>query len=450
MILSLVIAVGLVSDSASEAAHERSTAYVYLTKGVRALDSLLSQAKENGWYSKDQGTHHNWLQYAQINEIIAAAILVGHMEQFDTGVERHTNKYMTAARQVMETALFAFPPQPAVNQGAASPFRFFTRIWLWWDTMSCTMGPGTRGPHTQNIFDVVRQWEEDEAQPELVFESTQCVCGWPLDLLESVARTTVLLSRSGLMEEQTSSDTGMSASSFCVGEDMQNDDFLRESRSIEMQIRNCRPKVVVEDNASAAELRFLVLKILQSGSLLYLSHAVSRDTLAVGIEMDRILNFMLNRFNTSRQSHIVHSESTDDAPDFRWNVHVQQDRSTLPTYSLGWRHPRAPDGNVAWAYMQASMLARSDQQAACRAAMNQWRQMDFCDAISTAISLLDDVWQRRNELEKQESTSTIGSTSSGRFFSSGLAINSTPTNFNWKYVLHSTMKQRRWKQLLLF
>lgn len=319
--------------------------------------------------------------------------------------------------------------------------------------MSRTMGPGTRGPHTQNIFDVVRQWEEDETQLELVFDSTQCVCGWPLDLLESVARTTALLSRTGLTEQQGPTAIGMSTSTFCVDEHTQKNDFLYESRSIEMQIRNCRPKVVVEDNASAAELRFLVLKILQSGALLYLSHVVSRDTLAVGTKMDKILIFMLDTFNTSRQSHVGPPESMGPTLGFQRNaghLHLQQDENNLNTYSLGWRHPRAPDGNLAWAYMQASMLARPDQQAACRAAMNQWRQMDFCDAISTAISLLDDIWLRRNELEKEESTSTTGRISSGRLSSPGLAENNTPTKFNWKYVLHHTMKQRRWKQLLLF
>ncbi len=142
------------------------------------------------------------LAAAQVNsahralELLAGTILIAHVEQFSRGFATSSRAYtalaITVVRQVLAGTPTGTPASWWVNEldhGPASAFRFFVRILLWWETMSRTMGPASEQGDVLDIFEHVYRWEEaDSRQQDPIECSTQCVVGWPLDLLEAVER----------------------------------------------------------------------------------------------------------------------------------------------------------------------------------------------------------------------------------------------------------------------
>ncbi|PWN38598.1 uncharacterized protein FA14DRAFT_188543 [Meira miltonrushii] len=196
IIFRLTASVGLISLSHQSQTNYRPTGYSYMSYSLRIWSELVQEGKKQEWkhLSKKSGT----ISSEEIDklsnnalEVLAVAVLVAHVEQFDTGLAHESNKCLSVALNLVLTILQLEKEQDCiVGTGSGSHFRFLLRILLWWDTFSCTMGPGSGicFEKIQLIISTVRIWEEEEE--ESILDSTQCVTGWPIDLLEAIARIT--------------------------------------------------------------------------------------------------------------------------------------------------------------------------------------------------------------------------------------------------------------------
>lgn len=160
--LNLVTCVGLISVSLIGPVNRRSLAYALLTKSISEWQAIVNIGRE-GPISQ--------LTQLQVLEVIAGAILIGHVEQFDTGLAVHTIGCMKETRRVVDAVVEG--RNCNVDLGQGSHFRFLIRAFLWWDTLSRTMGCGSGGYYPKSAFDLVRQWEEDEGEETI--KTSQCV-----------------------------------------------------------------------------------------------------------------------------------------------------------------------------------------------------------------------------------------------------------------------------------
>lgn len=359
LVLDLVTAVGLVSLSISDVHghNRRPAAYAYLSRALAAWQRIESQPSRSPLQSL---------------EVIAGALLIGHVEQFDSGVAQHTNSCIARAMQEVLEVLYSVTsptsPQPSssqVDQGPDAPFRFLVRLLLWWDTLSRTMGPGS-GYDTAPLFAAARRWDSDADEGCMAL--TQCVCSWPLDLLEAVARITRVVGGSIQHSDQgVSRGAGAAAVSAIT------------RRSIENQIRACRPRSITEDSFATAENRYRIFEALQAGVMVYFCRIFELDGRH---EAAKVVSFLTRRY-TPREGSTLNDD--DDGGRQR----RQAERGT-------WQE-RAPDGALLWSYLQAvSSLVDGEQQRACRATLHKWADFGDCGAINLGVDVAEAIWKRQD------------------------------------------------------
>jgi hypothetical protein len=262
--------------------------------------------------------------------------------------------------------------------------------------------------YPKDAFDLARYWEEDEG--EEVIETSQCISGWPLDLLEAVARTQAL----SLLVE---ANNGLHSTSTRI-----------EMRAIESQMRNCRPKVVFQDTKHTiliAELRYVVYEALQAASQIYFARKLLGSTKGVHKDIEKVIGFLNRREHRSDESatRVPGGEDELVAP-----VNSPQSRPYYLTNVMKkrgiWKE-RAPDGALLWAYLQSAMAVQDDStQNACRQTLSRWETFKDFGAVSLQFELLELIWERkRQDVEHRLTEEEI-----------------------WKNVLN----ERRWRQLLIF
>lgn len=402
--LNLVTCVGLISLSQIGPVNRRPLAYALLTKSISEWQSIVSTGLE---------ARFSTLSELQVMEVIAGAILIGHVEQFDTGLAVHTIACMIETRRVVDAVVREVNRN--VNLGQGSHFRFLLRVFLWWDTLSRTMGSGSGGIYPKNAFDLARYWEEDEG--EEVIETSQCISGWPLDLLEAVARTQAL---SSLIE----ANHGLHSASTRI-----------EMRAIESQMRNCRPKVVFQDTKHTiliAELRYIVYEALQAASHIYFARKLVGSTKGVHKDIEKVIGFLNRREHRSNDAGTrIPSATIAAAGEEEELVAPINSPQSRPFYLTSvmkkrgiWKE-RAPDGALLWAYLQSAMAVQDDLvQNACRQTLSRWETFKDFGAVSLQFELLELIWERkRQDVEHRFTEEEI-----------------------WKSVL----SERRWRQLLIF
>lgn len=428
LILDLVTSVGLVSLSLCQSANRRPLAYALLSKSLAEISRLVKLSKHS-------------LTELHILEILAGGLLVGHIEQFDNGLGKHSNECVSQALEVIHH-LIEHPSQglepsqqqqpqrtTCVDMGPGSPFRFLTRTHLWWETMSRTLGPGPGPSRSSAIFQVVRGWES-QVRLDLVTESMQYACTWPLDLLEAVARTKTLSER--LQEQncpsghaQGGSEEILNANIFADSrrrgrspDRLFSDSVVTQARSIETQIRSCRPQMVPSDTLLAAELRYVIFEVLQAGALIYFSKALLGETKSMCKEVEKVIAFLNRRqkpppLHQSRHPPASLPPSTND----RNPASRAQAVGDNPSPTM-WQD-RAPDGALFWAYLQAATaLENPEEQALCRSTLQDWLAHADCGAVDISIEFLESYWKMRE----------------------------SKPSLTWEEVL----SERRWTQLLLF
>lgn len=405
--LNLVTCVGLISLSLTGPVNRRPLAYALFAKSISEWQSIVSLG---------QGTQVSQLRQHQVLEIIAGAILIGHVEQFDTGIAIHTTACMRETRMVIDAVVEK--RNQHVDMTPGSHFRFLVRVFLWWDTLSRTMGPGSGGMYPRSAFEVVRGWEEEEGGEEVI-EMSQCISGWPLDLLEAVARTQALAEQMQTMASVRSVSVH------------------NETRSIESQIRTCRPKVVSQDTKDTiliAELRYVVYEALQAGAYVFFARKLLGDTKSTSKEVDKVIGF-LNRRDVQGESgeKAGHHDAptaptavTAEEEELEQQLHRPESRPYYLTRVMKkrgvWKE-RAPDGALLWSYLQSAMaIENGATQSACRQTLSRWETFKDFGAVSLESELLELIWEKRRE------DSRLG----------GEEI--------WRQVLG----ERRWRQLLIF
>jgi len=412
--LTLVTSVGLVSLSLRGTVNRRPLAYALLTKSISDWERLVNVGYKT---SIDQ------LSEIQVLEIIAGTILIGHVEQFDTGIAIHTIACMRETRKVVDAVVEGRNCNVDLRPG--SHFRFLIRSFLWWDTLSRTMGIGSGGLYPKSSFDLVRCWEQQEDEDTI--SMTQGHIGWPLDLLEAVARTQAL-------GDQLESLGGIHTTS-----------TRTEMKSIESQIRNCRPRIVSQDTILIAELRYVVYEALQAGAHIYFARRLLRETKSVQKEVEKVIGFLNRRDVTddeaghegSSQLHVGFStlEEQDDDDDEGEEegldslpINSPQSRPNYLTNVMKKRgvwQERAPDGALLWSYLQSAIAVEdSSTQDACRQTLNRWETFKDFGALSMEAELLDLIWAKKRE-DRQHRWS--------------------PGD-----ICTKVMEESRWRQLLIF
>ncbi len=244
-------------------------------------------------------TAHNAL------EILAGAVLIAHIEQFGRGFATSSRSCTRLALTVIRKALSQSKSGEAaalwvkeLDQGPGSTFRFFVRVLLWWETMSLTMGPGSEVGDVQDIFQHVYQWEaKDGPHPDRIGCSTQCVVGWPLDLLEALHQTTCLSKTKEISAFRPSRASSVplvmpSATLSYALEGFIPLELQHQVDTVETQIRLARPLPLAQDDSIAAELRYLIFECLQSACLVYFCKALLKSTDAVWFEVDKVTRFL--------------------------------------------------------------------------------------------------------------------------------------------------------------
>ena len=372
-----------------------------MTFSLRIWNQLVQEGKEQGWQqtSKRKSGEMAFEEIDKVKrstlEVLAIAILVAHVEQFDSGIAHESNKCLSVALNLVTTILQSAKIKDSViDTSAGSHFRFLIRILLWWDIFSRTMGPGSNVcfEQIQEIISTIRTWEEEEEE-ESILDSTQCVTGWPIDLLEAISRTSKMESRlegfkcdkvpsfQTLFCQRLRSSVSTSNMNDVDGEtakDIQS--LLSEARAIETQIRSCRPKSIIQDSVSASELRFILFELLQASALIYFARVLSGNMDAVKEEILLILRFL--------NSSVLTQKTTS--------------KREIPEWSNRW----AADLHVIWAYLQASITAKPDQQKDCKTTLQMFNEVAYCGAMRVFLSLVEEIWMQRRT--KEEGRKKVG------------------------------------------
>ncbi len=295
-------------------------------------------------------------------ELLAGTILIAHVEQFSRGFATSSRAYtalaITVIRQVLAGAPNGTPASWWVNdldQGPASAFRFFVRILLWWETMSRTMGPASEQGDVLDIFEHVYRWDESDSRQQDPIEcSTQCVVGWPLDLLEAVERINRLSAVPEIVAfvPPPASSVPLVMPSGSLSHALEDHVPLEtqlQIDAIESQIRLSRPMPLTQDDSLAAELRYLIFECLQSASLVYFCRTLLKSTDAAWFEIDKVTRFLERKQQRLRTSGEVKSAGPSCPQDPTGDLQVAHAMETRGKWWI-----RAPDGALIWAYFQCA------------------------------------------------------------------------------------------------
>jgi hypothetical protein len=443
----LVSAVGLISLSSRGQTNLKATAYAQRSQSIRACEEIIDRGRKHRWRKQDSNSETLQVQSDALI-VLATAILIGHLEQFDSGIAQESNQFLAVAEHVIVEVIDG-KELSAVDTGPGSHFRFLTRIILWWDTFSRTMGVGPTGclwlAYPSKIFAEVQLWEDVGGLSESVDEvldSTQCVTGWPLDLLEGVARTTQLsLELARLNDVQAWSIrtklTNKGNVDRCneLEDDAKLNSILFKAWAVETQLKSCRPRSIVQDSTPAAELRYIAFEILQAGAIIYYTRSLCCHMSRASKEIEQVLHFLGPT-----------QPDVEDGAERRSARHTPIPRASMTPartvesstrrsgpISSGWNTSCAADGCVIWAYLQASIAAPTSQQSMCRSMLQRFAEIFQCGLVPLLLELNEEVWSRRKLAERSETD-----VAKQRVCCSLEEI--------WKDV----RAQRRWKQLLLF
>lgn len=375
IILDLIGCLGLTHLSLSQDPRKKGLAHAHFSRCKTEWDGLigpLDTPESIQAAAKDVNTPHRTL------ETLAGTILIAHIEQFNRGFATSSRAYTAVAiaivRRVLSSAsedTSSAPWLEEMDQGPGSAFRFFVRILLWWETMSRTMGPASEQGDVLDIFQHVYRWEEVDGKSQDPVEClTQCVVGWPLDLLEAVERTTRTSTDAEVLAYQptlpTSPPIVMPSGTLSHAlEGHVSLELQQQIDTVETQIRLARPLPLAQDDSIAAELRYLIFECLQSASLVYFSKVLLKSTDAVWFEIDKVTRFLerkqqrpsgsavnvdVSQTDTNRKARLSHIGSTSG-----WSSSVPADQQlaqAMETRGHWWI--RAPDGALIWAYFQCA------------------------------------------------------------------------------------------------
>ncbi|KAJ1579698.1 hypothetical protein NDA12_005005 [Ustilago hordei] len=375
IILDLIGCLGLTHLSLSQDHRKKGLAHAHFSRCKTEWDGLvgpLDTPESIQAAAKDVNTPHRTL------EALAGTILIAHIEQFNRGFATSSRAYTAVAIAIVRRVLScasedtsSAPWLEEMDQGPGSAFRFFVRILLWWETMSRTMGPASEQGDVLDIFQHVYRWEEVDGKSQDPVEClTQCVVGWPLDLLEAVERTTRTSTDAEVLAYQptlpTSPPIVMPSGTLSHAlEGHVSLELQQQIDSVETQIRLARPLPLAQDDSIAAELRYLIFECLQSASLVYFSKVLLKSTDAVWFEIDKVTRFLerkqqrpsgsavnldVSQTDTNRKARLSHIGSTSG-----WSSSVPADQQlaqAMETRGHWWI--RAPDGALIWAYFQCA------------------------------------------------------------------------------------------------
>lgn len=514
MILDLIACLGLTHLSLTQDHRKKALAHAHFSRCKTEWDSCIGSLETSeslAVAAANIDTAHRVL------EVLAGTILIAHIEQFSRGFatssRASTALAITVIRKALETGVHPLTAAPwlvNLDRGPASAFRFFARILLWWETMSRTMGPASERGNVLDIFQHVYRWDEaDEGTQDPIECSTQCVVGWPLELLEAVERTNLLSTDPEILafEPPLASSVPLVEPSGTLSHAFEGRISLalqQQIDAVETQIRLARPLPLVQDDTIAAELRYLIFECLQSASLVYFCRVLLKSTDAVWFEIDKVTRFLERK----QQRALRRVDSSQNAKDSSTSLASAGDDSgrdgptsgdphlTQAMESRGNWWVRAPDGALIWAYFQcaseifgaldssakvlthheqdeqikinqdgATTLAlgcqltlendvyrdfaqsRSERRQRCRESLQLWEKFDEIQDIFLCRHLLKAIWDRRDlyELRTQRFSTRDASKHQGSIPVGPLAM-----RYDQAAELDDICRQRRWRQPLIF
>ncbi|GAC98257.1 potential fungal zinc cluster transcription factor [Pseudozyma hubeiensis SY62] len=495
VILDLVGCLGLTHLSLTQDHRRKALAHAHFSRCKTEWDSIIGPL-----HSPDAIEHaltHVTTAH-RVLEVLAGTILIAHIEQFSRGFATCSRAYTSFAIAVIRrsTRSSSAAWTTELDQGPGSAFRFFVRILLWWETMSRTMGPASEQGDVLDIFQSVYQWEEpDDPGRDPIDCLTQCVVGWPLDLLEAVERITLLSTHHEIVSflPQAPSSIPLAMPSATLSHAFESRIPLRlqqQIETVETQIRLARPLPLVQDDSIAAELRYLIFECLQSASLVYLCRMLLKSTDAVWFEIDKVTCFLERKQHHADQSDAVGSSRTA----FRGNGSSGADLQLTQAMEMrGKWWIRAPDGALIWAYFQcaseifgvlepaldvvpygkgskvqhqfgsgepfplalgsqitlgsdfypAYAQSRSERRQRCRRSLLLWEKFDEIQCVFLCRHLLKAIWDRR-DLYEQENHHVNGTDTTD------VGANSSEARYDQAGELQEICRQRRWRQPLIF
>lgn len=490
VILDLVACLGLTHLSLTQDHRKKGLAHAHFSRCKSEWDSAI------GLLDSSHAIAHALSQITtahRILEVLAGTILIAHIEQFGRGFATCSRSYTALAIAVIRRSLksTSAPGLTELDRGPGSAFRFFVRILLWWETMSRTMGPASEQGDVLDIFEHVLQWEEpDNPDHDPIGCSTQCVVGWPIELLQAVERISRLSLEPEILAFQPRAATlpPLVLPSRSLSHALEGSISLQLQQqvdTIETHIRLARPMPLGQDDSIAAELRYLIFECLQSASLVYFCRMLLKSTDAVWFEIDKVTRFLERKQHRTDQTNATQTcrlESTSSGTvgsDF-------QLAQAMETRGKWWI--RAPDGALIWAYFQCaseivgvldpsaqsrpqlecegercqvgsgkpvplalgSQLAlgsdvytgfaqsRSERRQRCRTSLLVWERFDEIQCIFLCRHLLKAIWDRRDLYEQEKSSSAAFGTES------------VQARYDQATELRDICRQRRWKQPLIF
>ncbi|KAJ9474677.1 hypothetical protein PHBOTO_004538 [Pseudozyma hubeiensis] len=495
VILDLVGCLGLTHLSLTQDHRRKALAHAHFSRCKAEWDSIIGPLQ-----SPDAIEHaltHITTAH-RVLEVLAGTILIAHIEQFSRGFATCSRAYTSFAIAVVRRSLksSSTPWIAELDQGPGSAFRFFVRILLWWETMSRTMGPASEQGDVLDIFQSVYQWEDpDDPGRDPIDCSTQCVVGWPLDLLEAVERTTRLSTHHEIVSfrPQAPSSIPLAMPSATLSHAFEGCIPLRlqqQIEAVETQIRLARPLPLVQDDSIAAELRYLIFECLQSASLVYLCRMLLKSTDAVWFEIDKVTRFLERKQHHADQPDAICSSRAASRGNGSSGADLQLTQA-MEMRGKWWI--RAPDGALIWAYFQcaseifgvldsalnvvpydrgsevrhqfgsgdpfplalgsqitlgsdaysAYAQSRSERRQRCRRSLLLWEKFDEVQCIFLCRHLLKAIWDRR-DLYEQENHVLNGTDTTD------VEADSSKSRYDQVGELQEICRQRRWRQPLIF
>ncbi|SPO27650.1 uncharacterized protein UTRI_04314_B [Ustilago trichophora] len=512
MILDLIGCLGLTHLSLTQDHRKKGLAHAHFSRCKTEWDSLVGQLGSPE--SIDQAAAQITTAH-RVLEVLAGTILIAHIEQFSRGFATISRSCTALALILVRRSLMsaATPLSTAswldeLDQGPGSAFRFFVRILVWWEVMSRTMGPGSEQGDVLDIIQHVFRWEEDDARGQDPIDCfTQCVVGWPLDLLEAVERTTRLsLDREILAYRPLpATSTPLMMPSVTLSHALEGFVSLQVQQQIdavETQIRLARPLPLVQDDSIAAELRYLIFECLQSASLVYFCKVLLKSTDAVWFEVDKVTRFLERKQQRGssgggmgpEQSESNHAARVATGSSVSGDLHLAQAMENRGKWWI-----RAPDGALIWAYFQcaseifgeldsstevlpcagaaraqvrhqigrgepttlalgsqltlgseiysAFAASRSDRRQRCRRSLLLWERFDEIQCVFLCRHLLKAMWDRRDLYEQHTRRPSLKNTEEGTL---NVAPGSGQAPYDQAAELDDICRQRRWRQPLIF
>lgn len=377
IILDLIGCLGLTHLSLTQDHRKKGLAHAHFSRCKTEWDGLvgpLDTPESIDRAAEEISTPHHAL------EVLAGTILIAHIEQFSRGFATSSRAYTALAITLIRRILSPSSKDASVSQqlveldrGPGSAFRFFVRILLWWETMSRTMGPSSERGDVLDIFQHVYRWEEEggkDVDPVECF--TQCVVGWPLDLLEAVEQTTRISVDPEISAYQPlpASSPPLVMPSGTLSHALEGHislELQQQIDAVETQIRLARPLPLAQDDSIAAELRYLIFECLQSASLVFFSKVLLKSTDAVWFEIDKVTRF-LERKQQRPAANTANAVSDASQVESGRNVRTAFAASSSSSFdsvpadlqlaqameSRGHWWIRAPDGALIWAYFQCA------------------------------------------------------------------------------------------------